>query len=184
MGTFFAIVGSIISSVFWGWATQKIIDNKGYDTNWFWWGFFFGLIAFIVACARPRKSSNNYSTPKYGYNTSLFSDKPTERSSSGTHRTNMQGNGWRCTCGRVNAHYTGTCACGRTKDGRNPAAEARKRRAEQEAAQKQKEEQEAKVAQDETKKLNNLKMLKEYKDLLDSGIITQEEFDKKKAELL
>ena len=30
----------------------------------------------------------------------------------------------------------------------------------------------------------NLKKLKKYKDLLDSGIIPQEEFDKKKKELL
>ena len=30
----------------------------------------------------------------------------------------------------------------------------------------------------------NVQKLKSYKDLLDSGVITQEEFDKKKSELL
>lgn len=32
--------------------------------------------------------------------------------------------------------------------------------------------------------LENLEKLKSYKELLDSGVITQEDFDKKKAELL
>ena len=32
--------------------------------------------------------------------------------------------------------------------------------------------------------MENLKKIKEYKELLDSGIITQEEFDKKKTQLL
>ena len=58
------------------------------------------------------------------------------------------------------------------------------RRAEQEAAQKQQEEQEAKAKQSEADQLNNLKMLKEYKELLDAGVITQAEFDEKKAKLL
>lgn len=34
------------------------------------------------------------------------------------------------------------------------------------------------------KELLNVQKLKSYKDLLDSGVITQEEFDKKKSELL
>ena len=33
-------------------------------------------------------------------------------------------------------------------------------------------------------KVENLQKLKAYKDLLDSGVISQEEFDKKKTELL
>ena len=32
--------------------------------------------------------------------------------------------------------------------------------------------------------LDNIELLKKYKDLLDSGVITQEEFDAKKKELL
>jgi hypothetical protein len=31
---------------------------------------------------------------------------------------------------------------------------------------------------------NTIELIKEYKELLDSGAITQEEFDKKKSELL
>lgn len=48
-----AIIGFIIWGVIWGYATKAVINNKGYDDNWFWWGFFFGFIALIVAVAKP-----------------------------------------------------------------------------------------------------------------------------------
>ena len=41
-----------------------------------------------------------------------------------------------------------------------------------------------KIEEQAQQRLDNLKLLKEYKELLDSGIITQEEFEKKKAEIL
>lgn len=48
-----AIIGFIIWGVVWGYATKAVINNKGYDDNWFWWGFFFGFIALIVAATKP-----------------------------------------------------------------------------------------------------------------------------------
>lgn len=42
----------IIWGVIWGFATRTVIYNKGYDKNWFWWGFIFGFIAFIVALTK------------------------------------------------------------------------------------------------------------------------------------
>ena len=51
MGAF--IGGFIIWGAVWGFATDAVIKNKGYDENWFWWGFFFGFIALIVAVAKP-----------------------------------------------------------------------------------------------------------------------------------
>ena len=36
-----------------------MINNKGYKENWFFWGFIFGFIALIVACAKPAASSVN-----------------------------------------------------------------------------------------------------------------------------
>lgn len=47
------LIGFIIWGVVWGYATKAVIKNKGYDDNWFWWGFFFGFIALIVAVAKP-----------------------------------------------------------------------------------------------------------------------------------
>ena len=43
------IVAVIIWGVVWGFATKTIINNKGYDENWFWWWFFVGFIATIGA---------------------------------------------------------------------------------------------------------------------------------------
>ena len=44
----FCGIGSI-----WGRVTRNIIRNKGYKENWFWWGFFFGFMAVIVALTKP-----------------------------------------------------------------------------------------------------------------------------------
>lgn len=49
------LIGIIIWGTIWGFVTKKVIENKGYEENWFWWGFFFGFIALIVACTKPQK---------------------------------------------------------------------------------------------------------------------------------
>lgn len=69
--------------------------------------------------------------------------------------------GWVCTCGRTHDNYVSSCVCGNTK---------------RDALQGKKTEQNP-----ESSKINTLK---EYKKLLDEGIITQEEFDQKKTEIL
>ena len=93
-----AIIIAIVWGIFWGAMTNKIIENKGYDENWFWWGFFFGLLAFIVALTKA-------DAPRY---------TPINAAASLDERT-LQNGGWKCPCGRVNPAYTGTCACGRSK---------------------------------------------------------------------
>lgn len=50
-------IGAVIWGIIWGIVCNKVIENKGYDENWFWWGFFFGFIAFIVALT---KSDNHH----------------------------------------------------------------------------------------------------------------------------
>ena len=73
--------------------------------------------------------------------------------------------GWKCVCGRVNYHYVSSCACG-------------KNRREGEVKKQIREEPQKIEEKSDTAKI------KEYKELLDSGIITQEEFDAKKKQLL
>ncbi|MBQ7146890.1 MAG: SHOCT domain-containing protein [Lachnospiraceae bacterium] len=90
-----------------GFATKKVIENKGYRENWFWWGFFFGLIALIVAFSKPEKNSRNTPAPVYT----------------------------------------------------------------------------APVKSETDKELDRINKLKGYKELLDSGAITQEEFDAQKAKI-
>lgn len=49
------ILVGIIQGIIFGVATEKIIENKGYEENWFWWGFFFSFLAVIVAATKPSK---------------------------------------------------------------------------------------------------------------------------------
>lgn len=149
------IIGIIIWGVVWGIATQIVINNRGYDENWFWWGFFFGTIALLVACSKPQVDQTA---------NILYAQKAREES----EKRMLEAGGWKCTCGTVNPSYTGTCACGRSKQDVLAAS------AEKAAVPAEKKEQE----------LHTLNLIKEYKGLLDAGVITQEEFEKKKKALL
>lgn len=146
-----------------GFATKKVIENKGYSENWFWWGFFFWLIALIVALAKPEAHSGR---------TSYDINSPLSRAAEEQRRKQEESNrlrigGWRCNrCGTVNDKYTGTCSCGMIRAENDDWAANQKKEAEQKT------------------ELENAQKLKAYKDLLDSGVITQDEFDKKKSELL
>lgn len=149
----------LIWGLVWGFATNAVIRNKGYKENWFWWGFFFGLIALIVAATKP-----SY----YDYMQSQNAiSKVTEEN---INRHTLSNGGWECPCGAVNPAYTGTCSCGRTK-----AEVLRLQKQTQEEAQ-------SKAAQQE--ETENLDRLKKLKELLDIGAITNEEFEQKKRQLL
>ena len=104
-------------------------------------------------------------------------------------------NQWRCACGLINPNYTGTCACGRTKsEVRNSNNQAVKQAANRLAVNRPNAapapdaapvtNADVKPANVVSREEENIRLLKEYKDLLDSGIITQEEFDEKKRKLL
>lgn len=59
-----AIIGIIFWGLVWGFATKAVRVNRGYTDTWFWWGFFFGLIPFIIALTKPNlllnQTPNNY----------------------------------------------------------------------------------------------------------------------------
>lgn len=48
---YFLLIG-LIWCIIWGIVVNKVIENKGYQENWFWWGFFFGIFALIVALTK------------------------------------------------------------------------------------------------------------------------------------
>lgn len=154
------IVAAIVWGFIWGLATDAVINNKGYDENWFWWGFFFGLIAFLVAVTKPEINSLDEQTVRI-LDEIVREDKKDDILNNG---------GWECYCGKINSVYTGTCGCGRTK---TEVSELRK--------QEREKEQSKLLLKDENIKLDNLKKLKE---LLDLGVITQEEFEIKKKQFL
>lgn len=151
---FIWIVIVLVCAVIFGFATDTIIRNKGYDESWFWWGFLFGLVALIVAAARPEARPEPDAKQKINY----------------MKEQTLRDGGWECVCGRLNPHYTGTCACGRTK-------------AESEEFKRQNNSVKSATS---VSKLDNVSLdeLKALKELLDIGVVTQEEFDAKKKQLL
>ncbi len=165
--------------VIWGIVTNKILENKGYDDNWFWWGFFFGIFAVIVAASKPKAPE---STPVSYYHFD-------ESSNSGNGRFNISRGGydkndsWKCRkCGRINPLYTGTCACGNTKYSQSrPAVTPAPATT---TATSQIVIPATISVSEKSETVDKFSQIKEYKELLDVGIITQEEFDKKKKELL
>ena len=165
--------GLIVSGFIWGCVTQKVIENKGYDDYWFWWGFFFGIFALIVACTKPQ---NTYSPPTEPTTYDRYMASKAQKSSDNTNRTPtpIVSNTWRCSCGQINPHYVYECTCG-----------AKRRTLQEQLTEKKISKSPVSPKnQHQDTQLLNLQLLREYKELLDSGIITQEEFDKKKSELL
>lgn len=90
-----------------------------------------------------------------------------------------------CICGRVNTEVTGTCVCGTTKKDANTIFSEKKR--EEIDIQRQylnKKRQEIRAKHLQKKDLDQIDILGEYRELLDSGILSREEFEKKKNEWL
>ena len=148
----------LIWGLIWGYATKSVISNRGYDektaNTWSFYGFIFGIIAFFVAFSKPQVQQPTV------VNT-------VQRSGLDSDGDILKKGGWKCSCGKVNYGYVSTCGlCRKTKE---QAADEIYQREQEEQAKKAKEQE-----------MENLKYLSEYKQLLDNGIISQEEFDKKK----
>lgn len=162
---FFAIIyvaSAVVWGVIWGIATNKVIENKGYYENWFWWGFLFGFIAFIVAITKPYNSNQtrNYSGTGSGLLKKLEAEK------NNMEIGEVKNGSWKCICGEVNPQYLTTCTCGKTY-------------VEVIGIVRMNEESE-----EQSKTVAALDQMKKYKELLDIGAITEEEFETKKKELL
>ncbi len=115
------------------------------------------------------------------YSNLPVTDEPETGSRYGSLRKNAPAPGsWVCSCGKVNPGYSHTCGCGKTQSqvARDKAEKKMARTASTEKAPAA----DSSTIADQSKK--NLELLKELKDLLDQGVLTQEEFDSKKAELL
>lgn len=106
----------------WGVVVNKVIENKGYRENWFWWGFFFGFFALIVALTKQNISRTTGDTNFYFSDSSSIVGKDySSRGFAYEGRTDQVPGGWRCRhCGKINAGYVGTCGCGCDKSGNMP----------------------------------------------------------------
>lgn len=171
---------SLFIAALFGAVTKEINKSKGYSGGFFtgfglgligWmFGFglgggivsviLFGMIGVILFACKP-ENSNRFDKNTSSVNPLLSGNNDF---SNRNEQQLISNGGWKCyKCGRVNAVYAGTCACGVTKT-ENTALDKKKEKSE--------------------KELENIQKLKYYKELLDSGVITQEEFDKKKSQLL
>lgn len=176
---FFLIVGYIVWGIFWGFATDAITSNKGYEESWFVWGFFFGLIAFVIALTKQDRSSSGTEF----YKDTVFSDIAKDYN----NERILKENGWKCAkCGIINASYTGSCGCGNTKQ-ENEDLRIRKA-IEKNERMKLFNGEVRTVVSDEEQKIKQeqeiINSIKQYKELYDTGVITNDEFEKKKKELL
>ena len=151
------IIGLIVS-FFLGVLTQGINESKGYSGG-FAWGFWLGIIGIIVvSCRQPN--------PYYSYQTESIIRAPAP-----VNEVPPPG-GWKCICGKGHAAYESGCVCGRSKT--EALQNAKKDTSEDQQSSKK----------DTSTSTDTISAIKEYKKLLDDGIITQEEFDAKKKQLL
>ena len=93
-------LGSLIWSLVWGFATAAVRERRGYGRRWFWFGFFLGLVPFIIACCIPAKPEGSHDQ---------------EMRLQAEHYRTDNTRGWQCSCGRTNATYVSTCTCGLSK---------------------------------------------------------------------
>ena len=167
-------IGVIVSCVF-GTITKNINESKGYCGG-FAWGFWLGVIGIIVvSCKQP----NNYT-----YQRESIIRNPAPPVS--VNEVPPPG-GWKCICGRGNAAYVSSCACGRSKS--EVLQGAKKEISSITDNISAKKERSSTADSISAKKENssitdNISTIREYKKLLDDGIISQEEFEAKKKQLL
>lgn len=158
-------IGALIAAFVFGFITKYINEEKGYEGG-FAWGFWLGVIGIIVVACKAdnhryyRESEQDLALSAYAR------EKNDERV--------LEEGGWKCNrCGRINASYVTSCNCGmyieQNKNWLKKQEEERKARAEEHKAK------ESKSQADEIAK---------FKELLDSGAITQEEYDAKKKQIL
>ncbi len=190
------LIGAIAVGCIFGAITKHINESKGYDGG-FAWGFWLGLIGIIVVAL---KADNNHSSqpyqPMYG---GALSQNPPSR--------NAASNQWRCVCGNLNSGALSYCTyCRRSREEQNirkkkcPHCGANNNESNETcfACGKPMNETAApQAAQDSGVSLTKAAPSKETQEaaevirlveslsrLHDQGILTDEEFQEKKASLL
>lgn len=147
-------VGCIMGSI------SKAINEKNGYYGGFAWGFWLGVIGIVIVALRqsaPYRSSESIIIPKHGKKLPSYAVSEEDAP-----------NSWRCRCGRNNAQYVSSCVCGMSKhDVLSGVVQSK-----------------AEVPADADDEMKNIAALREYKKLLDGGVITQEEFDAKKKAIL
>lgn len=174
------IVSYLIVGVICGFICKAIASSRNMDGG-FWWGFWLGIIGIIIVAVRPNDSRPTYSSSNSSPGLSIVnnSNSPARSINHSSYYNNMMSdsipqNGWRCTqCGKPHYDYETSCSCGKSKFDVSDIL-------------KEKTEEQPKGESTEKKQssFSEADEILKFKELLDDGIITQEEFDAKKKKIL
>ena len=150
------IIAAICWGFVWGACTRQNVIDKGYENGfaYFVLGFFLGFIGFIIAYVKPDLKKEEQER--------MMRDiyYRTQAADKARQQPIQADNNWRCSCGAMNRPDEAVChRCGTAK-------EKPKQNTSNQSAEKVGDE------------------LKKYKEMLDQGLITQEDFDAKKKQLL
>lgn len=158
-----AIVVEIILMCVCGFISRSLNESKGYYGG-FAWGFWLGIIGILFIVSKPTVAY----TPR---ESSIIVKEPNSLPPSAIRPATE--NSWKCTCGRNNSVNVTSCVCGTSKrEALSPKPAAIVQMAPDSASD---------AFAGESKNIN---ILREYKKLLDEGVITQEEFEAKKKAIL
>lgn len=110
--TIVAIIISLIISYFLACEFFAVANAKGYyESKYLWICFFFGLVGYLLVIALPARDNK---TQKDSATASLAETVRREEAKRQEEKI-MNSGGWKCSCGRVNANYVSTCACGKSR---------------------------------------------------------------------
>lgn len=158
MDWFLYLIVCIVVGLICGLIGDAISKNRNMDGG-FLWGFFLGVIGIIVVAVRP---NDNQKVKASSFNSLEKSQREREQEM-------LDEGGWKCVCGRVNYHYVSSCPV------------CRKSRREGDINNILREQANAEK-KDDAEKIKE--KITEFKKLLDEGIITQEEYEAKRKQIL
>lgn len=104
------IIIYIIKCIIYGITINIIIENKGYEENWFFYGAIFGTLAIFVALSKPVNPTVYVTRGELSEEMKKLVDIYFD-----TEKNKSELDKWHCQCGRTNASYVGTCGCGRKR---------------------------------------------------------------------
>ncbi|MCQ2446238.1 MAG: SHOCT domain-containing protein [Clostridia bacterium] len=202
------IIGVLIWGIIWGVVCKKVIENKGYMENWFWWGFFFGFIALIIALTKPEaymlygNNNNGFALDKAVNNpdSSVWKCEcgsyvplsssvcphcgKTKNAPRLTQTASQGANEWQCVCGKVHPNYVTSCPCGHTKSEALGGQKTYDDKKESPMPTNVTPDRMIPVPQSQASDGDKFEEIRKYKQLLDEGIISETEFAEKKKDLL
>ncbi len=178
-----ALVVYVVQGMIFGFAAQQIAESKGYSTG-FAWGFWLGVIGLVVVGLKPNLNATYvvHETPRYAQPAAPAPSAPSA-------------NEWVCVCGSRNHESLTYCTrCGRERsytDNNNsvkvpcPHCGARNKTTNKVCfACGKSMTAEAAAAEPQPQAADAAELLTKLAQLHESGVLTDEEFQEKKAEIL